>query len=54
MYSNDNGGMYPPSFDELLLTSDIVSEGFICPSTDDDAATGATTQERSGVSTRAR
>ena len=44
LYSNDNNGQYPPDFQTLLLTEDIPSECFVCPSTNDTRATGPTTQ----------
>ena len=44
-YSHEHRGMYPPSFDELLLTGDLVPACFICPSSNHtQAATGATTR----------
>jgi prepilin-type processing-associated H-X9-DG protein len=33
MYANENRGAYPPTLGELLLTQDIVSACFVCPST---------------------
>ena len=44
IYANDYGGMYPPSFDELLVYGDLFPEAFVCPSSDDVTATGATTR----------
>jgi hypothetical protein len=44
IYSAEYGGMYPPSFDELLTTQDILPEAFVCPSSDDERAQGATTR----------
>jgi prepilin-type processing-associated H-X9-DG protein len=44
LYANENHGHYPDSVDQLLLTQDITSPVFVCPSSKDAAATGATTQ----------
>ena len=47
IYSTEYGGMYPPSFDELLTTQDILFETFVCPSSSDERADwqGGTTQQ---------
>ena len=45
LYSTECGGAYPPSFDEILLTGDIVPEAFVCPSSTGERAEGATHQE---------
>jgi predicted Zn finger-like uncharacterized protein/prepilin-type processing-associated H-X9-DG protein len=46
LYGNDNRGVYPPDFPPLLLTQDITSEVFVCPSTDaTPAAPGGTPQQ---------
>ena len=44
LYSNDNSGQYPPDLGTLLLTEEITSEVFTCPSSNDTRAIGATTQ----------
>jgi hypothetical protein len=44
IYSNEHGGRYPPSFDELLTDGSITSEVFICFKTSDQRAAGLTTQ----------
>jgi predicted Zn finger-like uncharacterized protein/prepilin-type processing-associated H-X9-DG protein len=44
LYANDNQGHYPDSLDQLLLTQDITAPVFVCPSSKDSTATGATTQ----------
>ncbi|MEA2708784.1 MAG: hypothetical protein QOF78_1385 [Phycisphaerales bacterium] len=46
LYGNDNRGVYPPDFPPLLLTQDITSEVFVCPSSNDTKAPGATAQEQ--------
>jgi len=45
LYANENRGQFPPTMDELLLTQDITSVVFVCPSTDDTPATGMNTQQ---------
>jgi len=45
LYANENRGNYPPRPEDLLLTQDITSEVFICPSTNDTKAPGATPQQ---------
>jgi prepilin-type processing-associated H-X9-DG protein len=45
IYAADNGGKLPDSL-ELLLTLDITGEAFICPSSNDEKAPGATAEER--------
>lgn len=42
LYTNENRGEYPPKLEDLLLTQDINSLVFVCPSTNDTAAPGAT------------
>lgn len=44
MYANDNGGLYPADLGMLVTHVDLTSEVVICPSSDDDRATGPTTQ----------
>lgn len=45
LYANENKGLYPPRPEDLLLTQDITTDIFVCPSTNDTWATGATTQQ---------
>jgi prepilin-type processing-associated H-X9-DG protein len=45
LYANDHGGHYPDDLLTLLLNEDITSAVFVCPSSNDLAATGATTRE---------
>ena len=50
LYGNDNRGVYPPDFPPLLLTQDITSEVFVCPSSNDSRADPNTTvQQQAGV-----
>jgi prepilin-type processing-associated H-X9-DG protein len=42
LYANENHGLYPPRFEDLLLTQEITSEVFICPATHDTKASGET------------
>jgi prepilin-type processing-associated H-X9-DG protein len=44
LYTNDYQGQYPNTFGDLLMTEDITSMVFVCPSSSDVAAVGATTQ----------
>jgi hypothetical protein len=44
IYASENKGAFPPSFDELLMTGDLTSEVFVCPTSNDTAARAATTQ----------
>jgi prepilin-type processing-associated H-X9-DG protein len=44
IYSIEHGGVYPPSFDELVVAGDITSEVFVCPYSSDARAEGPTTQ----------
>ena len=46
MYSNDHGNILPPSFDEIILHSDVEPEVFNCPHTNDTPAAGSTPAER--------
>src|SRR5947208_12537470 len=41
LYANENHGAYPPRLEDLLLTQDITSDAFVCPSSSDTAAPGA-------------
>ena len=44
MYANGHGGRFPPTLGTLLLTEDITSEVFVCPSSNDERAEGPATQ----------
>jgi hypothetical protein len=44
LYANENHGQCPPRFEDLILTEDIGSEVFTCPSSNDTKAPGATPQ----------
>jgi prepilin-type processing-associated H-X9-DG protein len=44
MYANDQVGQLPPDLATVLATEDLTSEVFICPSSDDERATGRTTE----------
>jgi hypothetical protein len=45
LYTNDNHGQYPDTFERLLANEDyITSADFVCPETNDTPAQGATTQ----------
>jgi prepilin-type processing-associated H-X9-DG protein len=44
LYQNDFGGVYPPSVDELLENEQITPSVFVCPSSNESAAAGPTTQ----------
>lgn len=46
MYSNENQGQYPDRLEDVLLTQDIGPEPFICPSSNDTNAPGATPAEQ--------
>jgi prepilin-type processing-associated H-X9-DG protein len=41
LYANENRGAYPPRPEDLLLTQDIESIVFVCPSTNDTPAPGS-------------
>ena len=45
LYANDHGGRYPQRLDELISTADISPQVFVCPSSNDQWATGQTTQQ---------
>ena len=45
MYANQNGGRFPERFEDLLLTQDLTSEVFICPSSQGERAQGETPEE---------
>ena len=44
LYANDHGGKFPDDI-AALLGPDITASVFVCPSTNDEDATGATTQD---------
>jgi hypothetical protein len=44
MYANDNRGRLPPDLATVMVAEDLTSEVFTCPSTNDERATGPTTQ----------
>jgi prepilin-type processing-associated H-X9-DG protein len=44
MYANDFRGQIPPNLETTLVTQDLTSEVFTCPSSDDERAHGPTTQ----------
>src|SRR4051812_41097027 len=44
MYANDNRGQLPPDLETVMLTQDLTSEVFVCPSSSDQRAAGPTTQ----------
>lgn len=45
-YAADNRGAFPARLEDLLLTQDITSESFVCPSSNDKPAPGATGKEQ--------
>jgi len=50
LYGNENRGAYPADFKPLLLTQDITSEVFVCPSTNSTpAAPGGTAQQQAAA-----
>jgi prepilin-type processing-associated H-X9-DG protein len=44
LYADENGGRFPPDLETLLMTQDVIASMFVCPSSNDDAAKGPTTQ----------
>jgi prepilin-type processing-associated H-X9-DG protein len=44
MYANENKGQPPPDLGTVLVTQDLTSEVFVCPSSADERAGGPTTQ----------
>jgi len=46
LYANENKGLYPPRPEDLILTQDITSDEFICPSTSDTASLCSTPQQQ--------
>ena len=49
LYSNENRGVYPDKLDKLLLTQDITSEVFTCPTSNDTPAPGAAGQPQASA-----
>jgi len=49
LYSNENRGAYPADFGPLLLTQDITSEVFVCPSSNATPAPGGNTPQAVAV-----
>lgn len=44
LYASDNRGIYPPTLDLLIAPDYLSAEVFVCPSSNDEPATGPTTQ----------
>ena len=44
-YARSQGGTYPPGLADLALTGDLDAFQFVCPSSQDERATGATPDE---------
>ena len=45
MYANDHKGQFPATFEQLISDQEFTTEVFICPSSNDDTASGATTRQ---------
>jgi len=45
-YAYNNGGKFPPRLDVLIASGDLPPDVFVCPCSDDEWATGPTTQAR--------
>jgi hypothetical protein len=45
LYANENRGWFPQGLDDLVRTQDITTECFVCPSSSDTKAVGATVDE---------
>ena len=45
LYAASNDGAFPMRLPDLLLTTEITSDVFVCPNTDVDKAVGPTTQQ---------
>lgn len=45
LYANHHQGKWPDTLDELIVKADLNPEVFVCPSSGDSAAPGATPQE---------
>lgn len=46
MYTNEHNGRFPPSLDVLLTTEDITADIFVCPSSNQTSAQGATAADQ--------
>ena len=46
LYANDHQGRWPDTLDALIVSADINAECFVCPSSNDLRARGATPQEQ--------
>jgi hypothetical protein len=46
LYSNENRGRLPQSLGQLVVTQDVTTEVFVCPSSDDTPARGHSLEER--------
>jgi prepilin-type N-terminal cleavage/methylation domain-containing protein/prepilin-type processing-associated H-X9-DG protein len=44
MYANENRGAFPDTLDRVLATQDLTAAEFVCPSSQDSPAPGATNQ----------
>ncbi len=49
LYSNENNGAYPDKIEKLLVTQDITSEVFNCPSSNDTPAPGPAGQPQASA-----
>ena len=49
LYANSNGGQYPPRLEDLLLAGNITADVYVCPSSKDTIAPGATAQAQAAV-----
>jgi prepilin-type processing-associated H-X9-DG protein len=45
LYAQEHGGRFPDRLEEVLLAGEVPAEGFVCPSSNDEKAPGATVQE---------
>jgi prepilin-type processing-associated H-X9-DG protein len=45
LYANDHGGQYPAQLGALITNADLSPEVFVCPSSNDQNATGNTAQQ---------
>ena len=53
LYANENGGRLPDDFATMIMTEDIVSACFVCPSTNDTPAIPAATTQATAVNLQA-
>jgi prepilin-type processing-associated H-X9-DG protein len=44
MYANENRGQFPDTLDRVMATQDLTADVFVCPSSQDTPAPGATAQ----------